>query len=185
MQDMKKSSDGKSADPIITFDKDDEDTMDFVAASANLRSIIFGIETKSRFDIKQMAGNIIPAIATTNAIVAGLCLLQAFKVLRGDFSSTKEVFLSPFAQERLLASDRIRPPNPDCPVCSVAQTRVLVDLSRATLSDLVDQYLRTELGYGEEFVVNNEIGILYDVEETENLSKKLSELGMSLHAVIP
>lgn len=49
----------------------------------------------------------------------------------------------------------------------------------------MDQYLRTELGYGEEFVVNNEIGILYDVEETENLSKKLSELGMSLHAVIP
>jgi ubiquitin-like 1-activating enzyme E1 B len=77
--------------PVITFDKDDEDTLDFVAAGANLRSIVFGIETKSRFDIKQMAGNIIPAIATTNAIVAGLCVLQSFKVLRGDFTSTKEV----------------------------------------------------------------------------------------------
>jgi ubiquitin-like 1-activating enzyme E1 B len=77
--------------PVITFDKDDEDTLDFVAAGANLRSIVFGIETKSRFDIKQMAGNIIPAIATTNAIIAGLCVLQSFKVLRGDFTSTKEV----------------------------------------------------------------------------------------------
>lgn len=41
-------------DPIITFDKDDVDTLDFVAASANLRSTIFGIEAKSKFDIKRM-----------------------------------------------------------------------------------------------------------------------------------
>jgi ubiquitin-like 1-activating enzyme E1 B len=174
---MKSHSNGDAAEPLITFDKDDEDTLDFVTASANLRSTIFGIETKSRFDIKQMAGNIIPAIATTNAIVAGLCVLQAFKVLRGDFSSTKEVFLSPFAPERLLSSDRFREPNPDCPVCSVAQTRVLVDMSRATLNDLVEDFLRLELGYGEEFVVNSDIGPIYDVEETDNLTKKLSELG--------
>lgn len=91
MTDMKSATNGNSAEPAITFDKDDEDTLDFVTASANLRSIVFGIETKSRFDIKQMAGNIIPAIATTNAIVAGLCVLQSFKVLKGDYSSTKEV----------------------------------------------------------------------------------------------
>lgn len=92
---MKSTSNAaNSAEPIITFDKDDEDTLDFVTASANLRSTVFGIETKSRFDIKQMAGNIIPAIATTNAIVAGLCVLQSFKVLRGDYSSSKEVCYS-------------------------------------------------------------------------------------------
>jgi ubiquitin-like 1-activating enzyme E1 B len=39
--------------PILTFDKDDEDTLDFVAASANLRSHIFGIETHSKFQIKR------------------------------------------------------------------------------------------------------------------------------------
>ena len=36
----------------MTFDKDDEDTLDFVAANGNLRSYIFNIETKSKFDIK-------------------------------------------------------------------------------------------------------------------------------------
>ena len=91
MESMKSAANGDSAQPVITFDKDDEDTLDFVTASANLRSIVFGIESKSRFDIKQMAGNIIPAIATTNAIVAGLCVLQSFKVLRGDYSVVKEV----------------------------------------------------------------------------------------------
>ncbi|TEY33724.1 hypothetical protein BOTCAL_0662g00020 [Botryotinia calthae] len=179
LQEMKSTSNAaNSAEPIIIFDKDDEDTLDFVTASANLRSIVFGIETKSRFDIKQMAGNIIPAIATTNAIVAGLCVLQSFKVLRGDYSSSKEVFLSPFAPERLLSSDKSREPNPDCPACSVAQTRLLVDMSRATLNDLVEGFLKLQLGYGEEFVVNNESGLLYDIDETENLDKKLSELGI-------
>jgi len=88
---MKAASNENAAEAIITFDKDDEDTLDFVTASANLRSVIFGIETKSRFDIKQMAGNIIPAIATTNAIVAGLCVLQSFKILRREYLNTKEV----------------------------------------------------------------------------------------------
>lgn len=41
------------APPIMTFDKDDVDTLDFVAASANLRSIVFGIDSKSKFDIKR------------------------------------------------------------------------------------------------------------------------------------
>jgi ubiquitin-like 1-activating enzyme E1 B len=91
--------------------------------------------------------------------------------------------LSPFAPERLLASDSIRRPNPDCPVCSVAQARVLVDMSRATLSDLVEDFLRLQLGYGEEFVVQNQIGVLYDVDETENLNKKLSELGMLIDQI--
>lgn len=168
-----------SAEPSIEFDKDDEDTLDFVAASANIRAIIFGIETKSRFDIKEMAGNIIPAIATTNAIVAGLCVLQSFKVLKGDYASTKLNFLSPFGRERLLANDRNAAPNPDCATCSPTQTRLAVDLSRATLSDLVEDFLRLELGYGEEFVVSNEVGILYDVDETDNLEKKLGDLGIT------
>jgi len=91
MLEMKKVQDPSGPEPMIDFDKDDADTLDFVASSANIRSTLFAIDRKSRFDIKQMAGNIIPAIATTNAIVAGLCVLQAFKVLRGEFASTKEV----------------------------------------------------------------------------------------------
>lgn len=91
MLELKTAQAGSGPAPIIEFDKDDIDTLDFVAASANIRSTIFGIERKSRFDIKQMAGNIIPAIATTNAIVAGLCVLQAFKVLRGEYGKVKEV----------------------------------------------------------------------------------------------
>lgn len=166
-------------EPIITFDKDDIDTLDFVTASANIRSTVFGIERKSRFDVKQMAGNIIPAIATTNAIVAGLCVLEAYKVLKGEYDQAKEVFLTPFAPARILAPDRSRQPNPECPVCGVFNASIIVDLSRATLGDIVDGYLKEQLGLGErEFVVNNDVGILYDFDETDNLPKKLTDLGI-------
>ncbi|KAI0901280.1 hypothetical protein F4806DRAFT_451702 [Annulohypoxylon nitens] len=171
--------------PTINFDKDDEDTLDFVAASANIRSHIFGIESKSRFDIKQMAGNIIPAIATTNAIVAGLCVLQSFKVLRGDYDKAREVFLTPFAPQRLLGTDRPRSPTLDCPVCGCYYTTIQVDLSRATLNDLVEDIVKVRLGYGEkEFAVNSDAGIVYDPDLTDNLDKTLSELGIKQNGFI-
>lgn len=39
-------------DAIITFDKDDEDAMDFVTAASNLRAHVFNITMKSLFDVK-------------------------------------------------------------------------------------------------------------------------------------
>ncbi|MCJ1303094.1 E1 ubiquitin-activating protein uba2 [Hypocenomyce scalaris] len=163
--------------PILRFDKDDVDTLDFVAASANLRSLVFGIETRSKFDIKQMAGNIIPAIATTNAMTAGLCVLQAFKVMRQDLGKAKMVFLERSAA-RVINTDTLKPPNPNCSVCGVTQSRLVVDPARATLNDLVEDVLKLKLGYGEEFSINNEIGTIYDPELEDNLSKKFSDLGV-------
>ncbi|KAJ2986992.1 hypothetical protein NUW58_g4754 [Xylaria curta] len=185
MLELKKQHGDDSPQAMISFDKDDDDTLDFVAASANIRSYVFGIERKSRFDIKQMAGNIIPAIATTNAIVAGLCVLESFKVLRGEFDKAQEVFLTPFAGQRLLAPDRPRPPNPDCPICGNYQTSVSVDLTRAKLEDLVEDFVKLELGFGDrDFAINSDLGLLYDPDETDNLEKLLSELGINQNSFV-
>ena len=53
LEELRANPKNGNATPILTFDKDDVDTLDFVAASANLRSIIFGIESRSKFDIKR------------------------------------------------------------------------------------------------------------------------------------
>ena len=74
-------------EPFITFDKDDEDTLIFVAAASNLRSFSFGIPLKSNLTSKEIAGNIIPAIATTNAIIAGFSSLSGTQ-----FFSTKRSY---------------------------------------------------------------------------------------------
>ena len=171
------ASETNAEPPVLNFDKDDEDTLDFVAASANLRSIIFGIGPKSKFDIKQMAGNIIPAIATTNAMAAGLCVLQAFKVMRGDLHKAKMVFLER-STLRVINSEDVRPPNPNCSVCGVKSTTLIIDPTRATLNDLVEGVLKSQLGYGDELSVNNDVGTLYDPDLTDNLEKKFGDLGV-------
>jgi ubiquitin-like 1-activating enzyme E1 B len=50
---FQRSKSSSSGTAHLSFDKDDDDMLDFVAASANLRSSIFGIGAKSKFEIKR------------------------------------------------------------------------------------------------------------------------------------
>lgn len=77
----------------VDWDKDDEDALNFVTSAANIRSHMFQIPLLSRFDIKAIAGNIIPAIATTNAVIAGLIVLEAFKILGDNIDGCKYTYL--------------------------------------------------------------------------------------------
>lgn len=43
-----------------------------------------------------MAGNIIPAIATTNAIIAGMIVMQSFKILNEKLNECKTVHIKIF-----------------------------------------------------------------------------------------
>lgn len=41
--------------------------------------------------VSAMAGNIIPAIATTNAVIAGLIVLEGLKILSGELETCRTV----------------------------------------------------------------------------------------------
>jgi len=56
----------------LMFDKDDQLGMDFVTAATNIRAHNFSIETETLFKIKEMAGKIVPAISSSNALAAAL-----------------------------------------------------------------------------------------------------------------
>ncbi|GBP84860.1 SUMO-activating enzyme subunit 2 [Eumeta japonica] len=95
-EDLKSRADGDH----LVWDKDEKNAMDFVTACANIRAHIFNIPLKSRFEIKSMAGNIIPAIATANAIVAGLAVLRAQAILKDEIETCTSVYLRPKLNHR-------------------------------------------------------------------------------------
>ena len=68
----------------IEFEKDDDTNhhIDFITSVANIRAKSYGIELKDRLSVKQIAGKIIPAIATTTSLVSGLVSIELYKVVQ-------------------------------------------------------------------------------------------------------
>ncbi|CCE65097.1 hypothetical protein TPHA_0J02760 [Tetrapisispora phaffii CBS 4417] len=145
----------------IEFDKDDNDTLEFVVTAANIRSYIFGIQMKSIFDSKQLAGNIIPAIATTNAIIAGLSSLSSLRVLNllkyaelkdGKFTDLNMAFTSKasnFSQDRYLTNPKLATPSCKCSVCSMVVRGILkVSTEKLKTLKLIDLITLLSKTYG-------------------------------------
>jgi ubiquitin-activating enzyme E1 len=68
----------------VEFEKDDDTNhhIDFITTVSNLRATNYGIPTADRSRIKQISGKIIPAIATTTALVSGLVTIEMATLLQ-------------------------------------------------------------------------------------------------------
>ena len=161
----------------LEFDKDNTPSMVFICAAANIRSRIFSIEPQSYHNSKGIAGNIIPAIATSNAIVAGLQVMQAFKLLQQiplKASSTADApmttltvdmankicplaYLSRTSNRKgcLLQPTKADEPKQCCFVCNTAQLVLQIDVTKATVGDLVNKVLKKKLAFHEPTVMIN------------------------------
>ncbi|KIK26150.1 hypothetical protein PISMIDRAFT_676289 [Pisolithus microcarpus 441] len=173
----------RAGEETISFDKDDDDTLDFVTAASNLRSAAYYIERKTRWEVKEMAGNIIPAIATTNAIISGLIVLQALHILRKSYGALKIVHLQ-FKPSVPLGTVNLCPPNPKCAICRDTYTTVLCDPTNVTLGEIIDGILGD--GNGEhggtgrrEVSVYEDKRVLSDPDWDDNLERTLESLNVT------
>ena len=156
----------RSSAGFFEFDKDDNFALDFVTAASNLRMGIFSIPQQSPFQVKGIAGNIIHAIATTNAIIAGMEVMECLKVIRGDAikSSCKytATMSGPTRKGYVLLPSSLQPPNKQCYVCSLATLVLKIDTNTTSLDLLVRSVLKTKLGFNEpEFTVGNNAESLF------------------------
>ncbi|KAG5636460.1 hypothetical protein H0H81_007967 [Sphagnurus paluster] len=159
----------------ISFDKDDDDTLDFVTAASNLRSTAYGIGRKTRWEVKEMAGNIIPAIATTNAVVSGLIVLQALHLLRKNTKALRNVHLQ-YKPTVPLSTITLSGPSPACGICRDTYAVVQCDPERALLGDVVKGVLG---GDEREVSVYEDKRILSDPDWDDNLDRTLESLNVT------
>jgi len=195
-----------NAELLEEFDKDDDLAMRFVTAASNLRSSVFGIEPlQSLYSAKGIAGNIIPAIATTNAICAGLQILQAFAILKKQVERNNQMASSEDKDSEegvldlssscyyincirnrtrnglYLTASPLEKPNPKCFVCKNAIIPLALNVEEWTLKDFLAKIIKGRLGFEEPTLILQgdfiwEEGDGAEAEFAMNLPKKLAGL---------
>jgi ubiquitin-like 1-activating enzyme E1 B len=130
-----------------------------------------------------MAGNIIPAIATTNAIIAGLIVMQSLSLLsRLATTKTKPVFLrnNPL---RPLGSSVLAGPDEKCAVCRDVYVPIHVDPT-CTLGEFMEGvvigWMAKALEDEEEveWTVFEGGRLLADPEEKDNYGRTMGDLAI-------
>ena len=130
-----------------------------------------------------MAGNIIPAIATTNAIIAGIIVLQALQIVRKNYAGLRNIHLQRKAEVPLNACS-LGLPAPGCGVCRDTYVDLPCDPERVTLSEAVNGLL----GSGEgpdggtgprDVAVYEDKRLLADPDFDNNLDRTLASLGVT------
>ena len=172
--------------PFPELDKDDPEHVNWLYQKALARAREFNIPGVTYALTQGTIKNIIPAIASTNAIIAAACCNEAFKLATSAapclgfennymmYSGNEGIYTYTFKHER----------KPDCPVCG-GQARPLEVNPKSTLQDLLDSFAARPEAQLKKPSMRAEGKTLYmqfppSLEESTrpNLDKTILELGL-------
>ncbi|KAI5062186.1 hypothetical protein GOP47_0022725 [Adiantum capillus-veneris] len=149
----------------LVFDKDDQLAVEFVTAAANLRASCFDIPMQSLFEAKGIAGNIVHAIATTNAIISGLIVLEAIKLLMDSLDDCRTTYCLEYPRRRmLLMPAELSGPKSSCYVCSQTPLCLEVNTSNTKLKDIVEKIVKGKLSVNSPIIMQGSY-LIYETGE--------------------
>ncbi len=164
-----------------TLDTDDPEHITWLFQKALARAKEFNISGVTYSMTQGVVKNIIPAIASTNAIIAASCCNEAFKIATSCnpylvnymmYSGDESVYTYTFEHEQ----------KPDCPVCGNLARDLTVD-PNSTLQEFIDSLAERAEAQLKKPTLRTERTSLYSQfppsleEQTRpNLAKKLKEL---------
>lgn len=169
----------------MEFEKDDDTNhhIDFITAASNLRADNYKIEKADRHKTKFIAGKIIPAIATTTALVTGLVVLELYKIIDGktDIEQYKNGFVNLalpfFGFSEPIASPKVEYKGPDGKV-TLDKIWDRFEVKDITLRELLDDFEKRGLNIS---MLSSGVSLLYASffapgKLKERYGLKLSEL---------
>uniref|UniRef100_A0A0N4Z6R0 SUMO-activating enzyme subunit n=1 Tax=Parastrongyloides trichosuri TaxID=131310 RepID=A0A0N4Z6R0_PARTI len=151
---------------VLYWDKDDEYSMNFVSVCANIRASIFGISLTKPFEVKSMAGRIITAIASTNAIIAACAMTEGINILR-ELNDLRTSYLhdAPNYKGELIISCQPFNKEPNCNACGdIKMVHYKVNLNEMTVTELKNA-LKEDLSLMTPSVCCNQTGKLIICDE--------------------
>lgn len=165
------------------LDKDSPEDMQWIFERAEARAKEFNIEGVTYFKTMGVVKSIIPAVASTNAVIAAACTTEAIKLLSFCGQSLNTYFAYN-GQEGVYSATYDNERVPTCMVCSdEATTRPLSVVSNATLDEFLQKLCEDPAFQLKKPCVSGEATTLYmrnppSLEEVlrPNLAKPLSSL---------